>query len=114
VHPVMPTKDTENPEWRIKDYDTKVELRFLNLPEKANPSDFHVDIEGNVLEVRAKWEQPGENISFQVRLHIPKLYNRNGITARLQQQSRHLVVVIPKEAAAVFCKKINMVIETND
>jgi hypothetical protein len=114
VHPVMPTMGTKTGEWRIKDDETKVELWLFHLPEKAKPGDFHVGIEGNVLVVRAKWEQPDEDISFQVRLHVPELYNKNGIAPRLQQH-RHLMVIIPKQdAPAVPCQKFNVVVETNE
>jgi hypothetical protein len=114
VNPAMPDKPTTTKGWRIKDDDKEVELRFFNLPEEADPSEFHVAVEGNVLVVRTQWKQQrAGDISFQVRLLVPELYAKNEIKVELPP-ARQLVVVIPKvpnfsdPVGAVFYKKFNV------
>ncbi|TVU31305.1 hypothetical protein EJB05_22987 [Eragrostis curvula] len=101
VHPHMPP--TSTPRWEIKEDDKNVRLTFFNMPEAATTGDFQVAVEDDVLIIRTKPKPPAERqdepnadggVSFDVRLLVPKGYDRDNVRADLQL--RALVVTVPK------------------
>uniref|UniRef100_A0A0E0MCU1 SHSP domain-containing protein n=1 Tax=Oryza punctata TaxID=4537 RepID=A0A0E0MCU1_ORYPU len=115
VHPTMPPTSTA--QWKIDDKDKSVQLTFFNIPEKAKEGDFQVVIEDDVLIVKTKTADAsaaagvggeaaaGENdVSFHVRLLMPKGYNKDGVRAELVL--RALVVTVGKAGHPEFKKEI--------
>uniref|UniRef100_A0A0A8ZEG9 SHSP domain-containing protein n=1 Tax=Arundo donax TaxID=35708 RepID=A0A0A8ZEG9_ARUDO len=111
VHPNMPP--TSTPRWEIKEDGKNVKLTFFNMPEAATTGDFQVAVEDDVLVIRTKPKappvvqqgEPGGDVSFHVRLLIPKGYDRESVRAELQL--RALVVTIPKGNPA-FTKEVTI------
>uniref|UniRef100_A0A0A9BCY4 SHSP domain-containing protein n=1 Tax=Arundo donax TaxID=35708 RepID=A0A0A9BCY4_ARUDO len=111
VHPNMPPTSTAR--WEIKEDDKNVKLTFFNMPEGAKTDDFQVAVEDDVLVIRTKPKtpavqqqgEPGSDVSFRVRLLIPKGYDRESVHAELQL--RALVVTIPKVNPA-FTKEVTI------
>ncbi|TVU19130.1 hypothetical protein EJB05_35264, partial [Eragrostis curvula] len=89
--------------WEIKEDDKTARLTFFNMPEAAEADDFQVAIEDDVLIIRTKPKPPAERqgepdadggVSFDVRLLVPKGYDRENVRADLQL--RALVVTVPR------------------
>ncbi|KAF0889295.1 hypothetical protein E2562_022845 [Oryza meyeriana var. granulata] len=107
VHPTMPP--TSTPQWKIDDKNESVQLTFFNIPELAKEGDFQVVIEDDVLVIKTadnlKQDDTGAaDVSFHVRLLMPKGYNKDGVRAELVL--RALVVTVGKASHPELNKKI--------